>query len=180
MSKGRFISLLGKQHRIPFDGRLVANTERDPVSANSALDHGCIQSHSKDNCRTCAAHISHSLKASRVNERERQYFFFATLQVVLVTQSVCLIAQMLPEWYGVRIIFCKVPSFPPTPGGCLHLLQHTEAFLHAKAEVCPLPVSPFATQSQEAEADKPNSEGLGGGGDCHQLLLIKQLQPLPQ
>lgn len=112
MSKGRFISLLGKRHRIPFDGRLVANTERDPVSANSALDHGYIQSHSKDNCRTCAAHISRSLKASRVNERERRYFFFATLQVVLVTQSVCLIAQMLPEWYGVRIIFCKVPSSP--------------------------------------------------------------------
>lgn len=85
MSEGRFISLLGKWHRIPFDGRPIANTERGSVSSNSALDHGYIQSHSKDKCKTCAAHIFLPTKAAWTNA-----------QVVLLTQYVCLIAQMLP------------------------------------------------------------------------------------
>lgn len=63
--------------------------------------------------------------------RRKDTVVFSALQVVLVTQYVCLIAQMLPEQFGEQ--YGKVSSSPPPPQGCLHFLQQTAPFSACKS-----------------------------------------------
>lgn len=99
-SKGRFISPLGTWHRFPFDGELFPTRLDGGWRCQPRPHHQHSRRPWEDRRQTCAAHISIPIKVSRRRRREDRVgfvcVFFQILQVVSVTQSVCLIAPVLP------------------------------------------------------------------------------------
>ena len=107
VSKGRFISLLGKWHRFPFDGQLF------PTQLDRALVLQAPPFIINILKVTIGIHGRHVLPTfsflwkylGQMRRKARVFYFFLSqvLQVVSVTQSVCLIARMLPTQYWEQI-----------------------------------------------------------------------------
>lgn len=97
VSKRRFISLPGKWRRIPFDGRLF------PTQLEGAMvlqTPPFIVAILKVTIMAKIRHVQPTFLYKSISvKRERKMMFFQILQVVSVTQYVCLIAQMFPTQY---------------------------------------------------------------------------------